>query len=208
MYTNPRIWWQNLQMVANGCRNWHWSRFYFSRVRVAFSGLLAFTFGFSWWFFSGLKNHEKRFKMFHRKSIFKSRSKNFRKNSKILKNQDFRKIFEKSRKIRFFQFKSSYENFRIFRFPEKFENFSISISKSIFDQKISIRFHVFFLNRYRIIRRIQTWRLEVPGTQRGRVKHRNVTLGKQCNFCTPNVNSATTHIHHYFEKLYIHIHVT
>ena len=135
------------------------ARFDFSRVRIAFSGLLAFTWGFSNWFYSGLKkDHGKRLKIFDRKSISKSRSKNFR---KFRKNQDFFDFFiffENFRKIENrkkldFNWKFS-ENFRkkwknrkilIFsKISKIFENFSISILKSIFDQKFSIFFHDFF----------------------------------------------------------------
>ena len=61
------------------------------------------------------------------------------------------------------------------RFSKKnvnFEKFSVEILKSIFDQKFSIFFHDFFLNRFRILWIIQKWSLEVPRTQRGRVSER------------------------------------
>ena len=121
-------------------------RFVFSRVRVAFSGLLVFTFGFSRWFFSGLKKDHGKYWKFLIKNRFWNRDREFFEN--------FRKI---SKNPNFFQFKSSYKNFRNFRFfkkirkivifPKKskiFEKISISSSKSIFDQKISIFFHDLF----------------------------------------------------------------
>ena len=55
----------------------------------------------------------------------------------------------------------------------RFQNFDRKIFdfflKSIFDQKFSIFFHEFFFNRYKILWRIQKWRLEVPRIQCGRV---------------------------------------
>ena len=126
-------------------------RFDFSRVRVAFFGLLAFTFGFSWWFFSGLKKRSwKKIEKFWSKIDFENEIEKF---SKFLKTSRFSKNPE------IFQFKSNYKKskFSIFRkFLKKsknldfFENFrflSISISKSIFDKKNQSFSMIFFKNR-------------------------------------------------------------
>ena len=122
------------------------------RARVAFSQLLAFIFGFSRSFYSGFKKiHGKILKIFDQKSILKSRSRIFRKISKFSKKSRFSKNLEKfdffSIQIKLWKI----SDFSIFRkswffrnFRKIFEKFSISISKSIFDQKFSIFFHDFF----------------------------------------------------------------
>ena len=130
-----------------GARFAHW------RVRVAFPELLAFIFGFSREFFSGLKKkHEKRLKIFDRKSISKFWSKIFR---TFLKNRDFGRNFSKKSKNPIFFIENGiakFSDFSIFRRKSRFfkilrktsGKFSIKNLKSIFDQKFSILFHDFF----------------------------------------------------------------
>ena len=127
-----------------------------SRVRVAFSGLLTSIFGFSGWFYSGLKkDHGKILKIFDRKSILKFDQKYFSSKIENFRNLDFSKIFNWNPTFsKIFDFKkfpkkldfkwkfSKIENFENFRFSTK--NIFDQISKSIFDQKISIFFHEFF----------------------------------------------------------------
>ena len=131
------------------------ARFDFSRVRIAFSGLLAFTWGFSNWFYSGLKKRSwKKIEHFWSKIDFKIEIEKF---SKIFKNFEKINIFDFFFFFEKFQLKSNFFRFSIFRkifekmknrknldFFEIFEKFSISILKSIFDQKFSIFFHDFF----------------------------------------------------------------
>ena len=120
----------------------HWGlhpRFDFSRLRVAFSGLLAFTFGFSWWFFSGLKkDHGKRLNFFDRKSILKSRSKTFR---KCWKNRDFRKF---SKNPKFFNSNPIITIFGFFGFSKNFKKILIFPKKS---KKIDLNFKIDFRSK-------------------------------------------------------------
>ena len=90
------------------------TRFDFSRVRIAFSGLLAFTWGFSNWFYSGLKKRSwKKIENFWSKIDFKIEIEKF---SKIFE------IFEKIKIFRFFSFFS--ENFlKIFNWNPTFFDF-------------------------------------------------------------------------------------
>ena len=151
-------------------------RFDVSRLRIAFSGLLAFMFGFSWWFFSGFKKRSwKKIEILWSKIDFEIEIEKF---SKIFENFEQIKIFENFWKIsknpKIFQFKSNYRNFRIFRFSKIFGKAwffkkNSKIFRSRFQNRFSIKnfqyfFMIFFLNRYRIFWRIQKWRLEVPRT--------------------------------------------
>ena len=152
-------WWLDLQILVRHYILWqkitfgeYTPRFDFSRVHVTFSGLLVFTFGFSWWFFSGLKKRSwKYIENFWSKIDFENRSKiNFRRKSKILKILIFRKF---SIEIQLFRnFRKSWISIDFFRKIEKskksknrdFPKFFDQISKSIFTQKISIFCHEFF----------------------------------------------------------------
>ena len=95
------------------------ARFDFSRVRIAFSGLLAFTWGFSNWFYSGLKKRSwKKIENFWSKIDFK------------IEIEKFSKISKKSRFFRFFHFFS-----KIFE-KSKIEKswISIEICQKIFEK--------------------------------------------------------------------------
>ena len=131
-------------------------RFGCSRARVNFSVLLVFMFGFSRKIYSGLKkNSWKNIENFWSKIDFEIEIGNFSKNFEIFEKI---KIFEKSRKIRFFSIQIKlwkFSDFSIFRnfskilffrnFRKFSQKFSISISKSIFDQKFSTFSHDLFL---------------------------------------------------------------
>ena len=131
-------------------------RFDFPRVRVAFSGLLAFTGGFSNWFYSGLKKRScKKIENFWSKIDFEIEIGIFSKIIEIFPIfQKFSKNFRKIENFENFIIGFELENFSIFSkktkifenldFFKNFEIFSISISKSIFDQKFSIFFHDLF----------------------------------------------------------------
>ena len=123
-----------------------------------------------------LKRFKKKFMKIYWKFLIENRFQKcwFRKFSK---NHDFSifSIFRFFEKINgnptFFDFSifSKNSDFPIFRkFFMKiliFRKFSKStFLKSIFDQKISIYFHDFFLNRFKIFWRIRKWRLEVRRT--------------------------------------------
>ena len=104
------------------------------------------------------------------------------------KNRNFRKFYRRI-SIEIFRF---FENFSDFRFFENFQlksvvffrfsdfsifGFSTKISKSIFDQKFSIFFHDFFLNRFYFFPVFILARLEYTNKSQQRVKLDTSGLG-------------------------------
>ena len=165
------------------------TRFDFSRVRIAFSGLLAFTWGFSNWFYSGLKKRSwkkienfwskidfkieiEKFSKFSKKSRFFRFFHFFRKFSKNRKSKKvgfqlkiFRKISKKMKKSKNLDF---FENFEIFR---KFFDLDFEID---FRSKNFNIFDWFFLNRFYFFRSFIISRLEVARRPQGRAFWLNV----------------------------------